>query len=235
MANKGTPKPCKVAVIGAGAAGLVAARELDREGHQIVVFEQSEHVGGTWVYDPHVETDSLGLDPVRTVVHSSMYLSLRTNLPRELMGFLDYPFRVVEGRDCRRFPGHNEVALYLQDFAAEFDLMRFIRFRTMVEYVGMGSNNQWTVRFCADRRGIREEIYDAVVVCNGHHTQPRIAQIPEDRLESGSVHAWLKRSIFLVALWLTLDSRYYVESMVMYQGKTTGKDTFSHKQFSSTL
>ncbi|KAL9310406.1 putative FAD/NAD(P)-binding domain superfamily [Arabidopsis thaliana] len=39
-----------VAVIGAGAAGLVAARELRREGHSVVVFERqnkSEEPGYT--------------------------------------------------------------------------------------------------------------------------------------------------------------------------------------------
>ncbi|GLJ13520.1 hypothetical protein SUGI_0214230 [Cryptomeria japonica] len=187
---KEIPKTCKVAVIGAGAAGLVAARELDRENLQIVVFDQSDNVGGTWVYDPHVESDPLGLDPNRTVVHSSMYLSLRTNLPRELMGFLDYPFKVVEGRDCRRFPGHREVALYLEEFAAEFDLLKFIRFRTKVEYVGMGNKGQWIVRSCADKTDLKEEFYDAVVVCNGHYTQPRIAEISGiDRWPGKQMHS----------------------------------------------
>ncbi|KAI3836791.1 hypothetical protein MKW98_005124 [Papaver atlanticum] len=37
-----------IAVIGAGAAGLVAARELRREGHTTVVFERSNQIGGTW-------------------------------------------------------------------------------------------------------------------------------------------------------------------------------------------
>jgi thioredoxin reductase len=192
MAHDEPNKACRVAVIGAGAAGLVAARELNREGHQIVVFEQTDHVGGTWVYDPHVETDPLGLDPARTVVHSSMYLSLRTNLPREVMGFMDYPFRVVEGRDCRRFPGHKEVALYLQDFASEFGLLRFIRFRTEVEYVGRDpkNENQWIVRSNADKRDVMEEVYDAVVVCNGHYTQPRVAEIPGiDKWPGKQIHS----------------------------------------------
>ncbi|PQQ04781.1 flavin-containing monooxygenase FMO GS-OX-like 4 [Prunus yedoensis var. nudiflora] len=63
-----------------------------------------------------------------------MYQSLRTNLPREAMGFRDYPFVAIEEdeeRDPRRYPSHRE-----------------------------------------------DEIFDAVVVCNGHHTEPRVAQIP---------------------------------------------------------
>eukprot|EP00955_Chlamydomonas_euryale_P035809 350242-Chlamydomonas_euryale.AAC.2 len=57
------------AVIGAGAAGLVAARELLREGHSVSVFEQSGSVGGVWAYDPAVEDDDmLGSSPGRTRV-----------------------------------------------------------------------------------------------------------------------------------------------------------------------
>lgn len=44
------------AVIGAGAAGLVAARELRRkEGHEVVVFEQQDQLGGTWLYTDEVQ------------------------------------------------------------------------------------------------------------------------------------------------------------------------------------
>ncbi|CAL9076389.1 unnamed protein product [Musa textilis] len=83
------PASRHVAVIG---AGLAAARELRREGHRVGVFERSAAVGGTWIYTPTAESDALGLDSRREVVHSSLYDSLRTNLPRECMGFLDYPF-----------------------------------------------------------------------------------------------------------------------------------------------
>lgn len=80
------------AVIGGGAAGLVAARELIQEGHKVTVFEQGHRVGGVWVLDDRVENDPLGQSEERHKVHSSMYDSLRTNLPRELMGFADFPF-----------------------------------------------------------------------------------------------------------------------------------------------
>lgn len=41
-------------MIGAGAAGLVAARELRKEGHDVVVFEQLDKLGGTWLYTDEV-------------------------------------------------------------------------------------------------------------------------------------------------------------------------------------
>ena len=52
-------------MIGAGAAGLVAARELLREGHRVSVFEKSPIVGGVWVYTDEVEDDPLGVAPGR--------------------------------------------------------------------------------------------------------------------------------------------------------------------------
>jgi cation diffusion facilitator CzcD-associated flavoprotein CzcO len=118
----------QVAVIGPGMAGLLTARELKREGHRVIVFEKSNRLGGTWVYDPRVETDPLGLDQGREIVHSSMYRSLRVDLPRRLMGFLDYPFSQKEGGDLREFPGHEEVLRCLEDFARDFELVELIRF-----------------------------------------------------------------------------------------------------------
>lgn len=57
-----------------------------------------------------------GKDPKRRKVHSSMYANLRTNLPREVMAYTDFPFDDLQGRsqDSRRFPSHAEVRpLYL--------------------------------------------------------------------------------------------------------------------------
>ncbi|CAL9029505.1 unnamed protein product [Prunus brigantina] len=176
------PASRHVAVIGAGAGGLVAARELRREGHKVVVFERGDQVGGTWVYTPNVESDPIGLDPNRTRVHSSMYQSLRTNLPREAMGFRDYPFVAIEEdeeRDPRRYPGHREVLLYLKDFAIEFGVSEIVRFETEVVFVGLVEGGKWKVK-SKSKRGevVEDEIFDAVVVCNGHHTEPCVAQIP---------------------------------------------------------
>lgn len=46
-------------MIGAGAAGLVAARELVNEGHKVTVFEKGSCTGGVWVYTDDVESSDL--------------------------------------------------------------------------------------------------------------------------------------------------------------------------------
>ena len=65
----------RVAIIGAGAAGLCCARHLcqHQDNFSVRVFEKASLVGGTWVYTDETEEDtSVGLP-----VHSSMYASLR--------------------------------------------------------------------------------------------------------------------------------------------------------------
>ncbi|CAN6305923.1 unnamed protein product [Urochloa humidicola] len=172
----------RLAVIGAGAAGLVAVRELRREGHLPVIFERAAAVGGTWLYaPPAAPSDPLGA----AATHSSLYASLRTNLPRESMGFLDFPFVAAAmpgSADPRRFPCHEEVLRYLEAFASRFDLLRLVRFETEVLGVRREGRGKWAVtsRKLGDKGSgeEEEEVYDGVVVCNGHYTEPRIAVIP---------------------------------------------------------
>ncbi|XP_068304835.1 flavin-containing monooxygenase FMO GS-OX-like 9 [Pyrus communis] len=175
-----------VCVIGAGPSGLVAARELRKEGHRVVVLEQNHDVGGQWLYDPNVEgEDPLGRAPTLKV-HSSLYTSLRLISPREIMGFTDFPFAVKKGRDMRRFPGHRELLLYLKDFCDWFGLRELIRFNTRVSYVGMLDGDhvvgckdlKWVVKSVEKKTEIFiEEVFDAVVVATGHYSKPRLPSI----------------------------------------------------------
>ncbi|XP_021820591.1 flavin-containing monooxygenase FMO GS-OX-like 9 [Prunus avium] len=180
-----------VCVIGAGPSGLVAARELRKEGHRVVVLEQNHDVGGQWLYDPNVEgEDPLGRTP-SLKVHSSLYTSLRLISPREIMGFTDFPFSVKKGRDMRRFPGHRELLLYLKDFCDWFGLRDLIRFNTRVAHVGMldyyatstddvvGCKDlKWVIRSVEKKTQIvMEEVFDAVIVATGHYSQPRLPSI----------------------------------------------------------
>nr|XP_043622676.1 flavin-containing monooxygenase FMO GS-OX5-like [Erigeron canadensis] len=180
----------KVAVIGAGVAGLTAARELQRESHQVVVFEKSHRLGGTWVYDPRVESDPLGLDPNRDIVHGSLYKSLTTNLPRQLMSFTDFNFVEKAYGDPRLFPGHEEVLKFLKDFATHFELNELIRLNTVVTRVEIVDSNVTEFEVESKTNGVSlVEVFDAVVVCNGHNTQPHLpTDIP-------GIETWCKKQI----------------------------------------
>ena len=98
-------------MVGAGAAGLAAAKQLREHGHAVRVFEMSNDVGGVWQYEEKVEADLMGKELDKRI-HSSMYESLRTNLPREVMAFDSLPF--TDEYDARRFPHHSAVHKYLR-------------------------------------------------------------------------------------------------------------------------
>lgn len=168
----------KVAVIGAGVSGLIAARELQREGHNVVVFEKNNRIGGTWVYDPKTESDPLSINPTRETVHSSVYHSLRTNLPRQIMGFLDYPFAKRDSGDPRSFPGHEEVLRFLEEFAGEFGICGLTRFGTEVVKVER-EGNEWVVEWRLTRGddSVSREVFEAVVVCSGHFVEPKLGLV----------------------------------------------------------
>ena len=61
-------------MIGAGAAGLAAARHLTSQldVFDVTVFEKASCVGGTWAYNENTGTDEHGYP-----IHSSIYKNLR--------------------------------------------------------------------------------------------------------------------------------------------------------------
>lgn len=172
--------PRTVAVVGAGAAGLVTARELLREGLGVVIFEKSGRAGGTWAYNPRADADPLSRDPgAPGAVHGSLYASLRTNLPRELMGLSGFPMagRVFAG-DARAFPGHREVLAFLDAFAEESGAAARVRLRAEVLRVApLAQGERWAVAWRGEDGEMAEEAFDAVVVCNGHWTVPKVPKI----------------------------------------------------------
>ena len=107
--------------------GLCAARHLAYENQLFpVVYEQSNDIGGTWVYNDKVGSDEHGMP-----IHSSMYKSLKTNLPKEIMAFPDFPFP----EEIESYLHHTQVYDYLKNYAAHFKLENFIHKNWVVKYV----------------------------------------------------------------------------------------------------
>ena len=143
--------PRRVAVIGAGAAGLCAAKHLAAAGCGVRIFELGSRIGGLWVY----ENDN-GLSPA--------YASLHLNSENRVTAYRDFPF--PDGTPL--YPDHAAVARYLEAYADRFGLRPLIRFNARVaavEAAGAG----WTVRL----DGGAAETFDAVVVASGHQGVPK--------------------------------------------------------------
>ena len=134
---------------------------------------------GTWVYN-----ESTGLDQISGLpIHSSMYKSLKTNLPKEVMAFPDYPFAAtVKGNiKDQSFLHHRDVLAYLEKFAVDHKLFPHIRFNTLVKGISHepGKNPAWNVTVQDMRSGkVKSHLYQAVMVCNGHYSEPSIPDLP---------------------------------------------------------
>jgi hypothetical protein len=166
-----------VAIIGSGAAGLSAARVFSRQGTLPVVFEKEDTVGGVWKYDPESTT-------TRT---RPMYRGLRTNLPKEIMAFREkpWPTHVKES-----YITHNDVQAYLQEYRQDYQLEQYITYGAMVTQLTVlndqASNlspesESWPcIKLEWERNDNKKEsqVFDAVLVCNGHYAQTSVPDLP---------------------------------------------------------
>ncbi|MET8255769.1 NAD(P)-binding domain-containing protein, partial [Micromonospora sp. NPDC005197] len=146
--------PPRVAVIGAGAAGLAAVKALRDAAVAVVCFEATDQVGGLWVYG---------------APDSPAYRTLHLNTSRGRTEFADHPMPA----DWPDYPDHTRVAGYLADYADRFGLHDAIRLRHTVERVTRRPDGTWTVA-ASGPDGPVEVAVEAVVVANGHNRAPRL-------------------------------------------------------------
>lgn len=126
----------RIAVVGAGTAGLCAARRALENGFLVTVYEQADEIGGTWIYTDQVGQNEYGID-----VHSSMYQGLRTNLPKEVMGYPDF---AIEGYEESYVPS-KAIEQFLGDFCEKYQLKKYIKFLHYVIRIMPTKDNRWQV------------------------------------------------------------------------------------------
>ena len=152
----------RVAVIGAGPGGIIAARYLKSEGLEPVVFEQGARLGGQWSGDPG---------------HSGVWPSMRTNTSRIMTSFSDLP----HDHTTATYPTNTAMGEYLERYARQFDLLPLIRFSTPVRELSQDSDGRWLVRTDAG-----EETFDKVIVATGRYNKPAYPNVPGLDTFSGS-------------------------------------------------
>ena len=145
----------KVCVVGAGSSGIAAAKVLHERGIPFDCFELSDRVGGNWVYGNKNNV-------------SSSYRSLHINTSRTRMEYSDFPM----AESYPDFPRHDQIAEYFDAYVDHFGFRDAIRFETSVDRVDRRGDGVFEVTVSAN--GATETIeYDAVIVANGHHWDPR--------------------------------------------------------------
>lgn len=146
----------RVAVIGAGAAGLAAAKYLLEVGFDVTVFEIGTQIGGMWCF----QNDS---------GRSSAYRTLHINTSRGVTRFSDFDFDAA----TQPFPDHADMHRYLVAYAERFAVTPRIRFRHRVTALKPAfepgrEKPSWELTF-EDGAQAR---FDAVIVATGHLSQP---------------------------------------------------------------
>jgi len=148
------PKTC---IIGAGCSGIAMAKRLKDHALPYDCFEMSDAVGGNWYYN----------NPNGA---SSCYQSLHIDTSKWRLAFEDYPVP----DDWPDFPHHAQLLQYFRDYTRHFGLDDTITFNTAVKDCTRLADNRWRVTLSTGEK--RE--YDALVVANGHHWDPRTPTYP---------------------------------------------------------
>ena len=107
------PDAARIAIVGAGPAGIVAARYALEAGFEPTVFEAGDRLGGQWDVN---------------APHSGVWPGMHTNTSRELTAFSDFP----PPQEHPLHPTAEQIRDYLEAYAAAFDVVDRIRFGTRV-------------------------------------------------------------------------------------------------------
>lgn len=143
--------PFRVAVIGAGMSGLLAAHRLAQAGIDHVVIEKDEDVGGTWF--------------------ENTYPGCRVDVPNHF-----YSYSFAQTAEWPSYFSTQEALLdYFRACADELGIRPRIRFGTEVLSAEFDDDGkQWVVR-TSDGRADR---YDAVISAVGQLNRPAFPDIP---------------------------------------------------------
>lgn len=144
-----------ICVIGAGAGGLTAAKNLSQAGFAVEVLEREEDLGGNWNYD-------LGC--------SRVYRSTHMISSKAFTQYTDYPMP----RSLPDYPHHRQVLEYLRAYAKRFKVDELIRYNTPVQQVEEVQGGGWRVVTGSGQ----PRHYQALVIANGHNWSPRWPQYP---------------------------------------------------------
>lgn len=152
----------KVCIIGAGSSGMVAVKTLKERGIPFGCFEMGSDIGGNWRYNN---------DNGR----SAAYDTLHIDTSKERMAYSDFPMP----DHYPNYPHHSQVFEYFQNYVAHFGLRPSITFRTRVNHVAPASDSGYQVTTTdLDSGESQVSHYRAVLVCNGHHWNPKLPDFP---------------------------------------------------------
>jgi cation diffusion facilitator CzcD-associated flavoprotein CzcO len=151
----------RICVVGAGPCGLTTLKNLIAAGlNNIVCYDEGSAIGGNWVFHEGPE-------------RGSVYNATHLISSKRLSEFEDFPMPP----DYPDYPSHRLVRAYFESYAAQFGLMPMIELQTRVEGASLRPDGRW-VASVSNPEGIRQEVFDDLIVCSGHHRDPFMPDVP---------------------------------------------------------
>ena len=143
----------KIAIIGAGFAGLSSAKILTGFGHDVTVFEKAPDVGGVWS-------------------RSRRYPGLTTQNDKGTYSLSDFPMP----RHYPEWPSGQQVQQYLESYARHFGILDRVRTSTEVRAAEPRAGGGWVVTTTCAVDG--PAVFDHLVVANGIFSEPFLPELP---------------------------------------------------------
>lgn len=144
-------------IVGAGSSGIAAAKALHQRGLPYDCFEKSDDIGGVWYYN-----NPNGL--------SAAYRSLHINTSKHHMQFADFPMP----DHYPDYASHAQILDYFRAYVDHFGFRDTITFNTGVARAQRRDDGLWEVTLDTGET----RVYDNLIVCNGHHWDPRWPEPP---------------------------------------------------------
>lgn len=145
------------AVIGAGPAGLSAARNLQKFDIPFQGYELSSNVGGLWDID---------------APRSTMYQTAHLISSKRMTEFAEFPMR----DEVALFPRHDELRQYFRDYAEHFGLYDHYRFNSEVTRL-QRQDGGWQLTAVTDGQEMTRQ-HKGILIANGTLSEPNMPQVP---------------------------------------------------------
>uniref|UniRef100_A0A7S0BIT5 Flavin-containing monooxygenase n=1 Tax=Rhodosorus marinus TaxID=101924 RepID=A0A7S0BIT5_9RHOD len=143
MTGRGSRSGFRVAVIGAGTAGVATARVLSEKGFDCVVFEKHSKAGGLW---------------------ADNYYGASVQMPKSMYVFPDEP----HSEEASEFMGMDEVCDYLERIIDKHEIRKCFRFNTQVTEMKQLDGGIWSLTVKDLKTDVStDDTFDYLVMCNG--------------------------------------------------------------------
>jgi cation diffusion facilitator CzcD-associated flavoprotein CzcO len=141
----------KIAIVGAGVAGLATAKVLLQVGHDVTVFDRTPDVGGVWS-------------------ETRRYPGVQTQSAKATYSLSDFPMP----KHYPEWPSGEQVQQYFAAYAAEFGVDQHLRLLTEIT-AARPCTGGWTLDLHSRLDDTRtSEDFDRLVIANGVFCEPKI-------------------------------------------------------------